>query len=86
MKTESKIKKWGNSLAVRIPQRVADQLGLTDDSDVEIHSNGSNIIIKPGPAKQKLTLEDLLHGVTPNDVGGEFDWGSDVGRERWYDE
>lgn len=86
MKTESKVKKWGNSLAVRIPQKVADELGLSDDSDVELQSNGSILVIKPGPIRKKLTLEGLLEGVTPDNVHGEVDWGDDVGRERWYDE
>jgi antitoxin MazE len=83
-KTEAKVKKWGNSLAVRIPQRVVDELGLRDDTDIEIKSNGTTItlrLISPG----ELTLESMLEGITPEEVHGEFDLGTDVGAERWYD-
>jgi antitoxin MazE len=84
MKAEAKLKKLGNSLAVRIPQRVVDELGLRDDSDIEIKSNGTTITLRP-IAPGELTLESLLEGVTPENVHGEFDWGPDVGAERWYD-
>ena len=86
MKTTSQIKKWGNSLAVRIPQRVAEELGLSDNTDIEITSNSKAIMIKASAPIQKLTLEALLEGVTPASVHGEFDWGSDVGAERWYED
>ena len=85
MKTEAKVKKWGNSLAIRVPQRVAEDLGLSDDTEVEIKSNGKTMIIT-ATSKHRLTLEDMLEGVTPDNVHPETDWGPDVGRERWYDE
>lgn len=31
----------------------------------------------------RLTLEDLLKGVTAASIHGEFDWGEDVGLEIW---
>ena len=85
MTTKSKIRKWGNSLAIRIPGAVAKELGLSDSSEVQITSDGSSVTIKPKKTK-KITLDELLKGVTPKDVHGEFDWGPDVGAERWYDE
>ena len=84
MKAEVKVKKWGNSLAVRIPQRVVDELGLRDDSNIEINSNGTTITLRP-ISSGELTLEALLEGMTPDNVNGEFGWGPDVGAERWYD-
>ncbi len=85
MKADAKVKKWGNSLAVRIPQRVVDELGLHDDSDIEIKSNGTTITLRP-VSSGELTLESLLEGATPDNVHGEFDLGPDVGAERWYDD
>jgi antitoxin MazE len=75
----------GNSLAVRIPRKVAEDLGLGDDSNVEIISNGKSMTIKPGTQPRALTLEAMLDGVTPGQVGGEIDWGADAGAERWYE-
>lgn len=34
------IRKWGNSLAVRLPSAVVDALGLKDGDDIEIHIVG----------------------------------------------
>ncbi len=85
MKVDAKVKKWGNSLAIRVPQHVAEDLGLSDDSDIEIKSNGKTMVITATPTR-KLTLEDMLEGVTPDNVHPQSDWGPDVGAERWYDE
>ena len=84
MKAERRVRKWGNSLAIRIPQRIAEELGLSDESDVEINTNGRAMIVKPGAQAKKWSLEDLLDGATPEIVQGEFEWGPDVGVERWY--
>ncbi|MGE3246708.1 MAG: AbrB/MazE/SpoVT family DNA-binding domain-containing protein, partial [Beijerinckiaceae bacterium] len=34
------IAKWGNSLAIRIPKRLADELGLKEGDAVEIRRSG----------------------------------------------
>ena len=47
MKSTTQVKKWGNSLAIRIPSRVARELGLTCDSQIEITSDGRTATIKP---------------------------------------
>jgi antitoxin MazE len=85
VKTGAKVKKWGNSLAIRVPQRVAEDLGLSDNTDIEIKSNGKTMTITASP-KQKMTLAELLEGITPENVHPATDWGPDVGKERWYDE
>jgi antitoxin component of MazEF toxin-antitoxin module len=46
MKTTTQVKMWGNSLAIRIPSRVARDLGLTNDSQVEITSDGKMATLK----------------------------------------
>lgn len=86
MKTTTKVKQWGNSLALRLPKSFTDATGIASNSEVEIVSDGKSVTITP-IAKPKLkTLEELLEGVTPAMIGGELDWGPDVGRERWYDQ
>lgn len=85
MTTNSKVKKWGNSLAVRLPSSLANAAGIKDDSDVVITQSGSKLTIEP-KKKRQLTVEEMFKGVTPEMVGGEYNWGPDVGAERWYDE
>lgn len=84
MKTDAKVKKWGNSLALRLPSAIASAAGIGDDTDVSITQSGSKLTIEPKPSP-KMTLETMLEGVTPEMIHGEYDWGPDVGRERWYD-
>jgi len=82
MKTTVQIKKWGNSLAIRIPSRVAHDLGLHDNSHVQITTDGDTATIKR-EVDAPISLEDLVKGITPENVHGEVDWGALVGKEIW---
>jgi antitoxin MazE len=77
----SVINKWGNSLGVRIPKSIATKAGFTEGMEVDIEVEGDRITISP--IKKKYELDDLLAGVTPELIGGEYDWGQPVGRETW---
>lgn len=82
MRSKTRVQKWGNSLAIRIPQPVAKDLGLAEGSQVQIASSGSSATIKPVRFRGK-TLEELLRKVTPGNLYDEFDWGEPAGREIW---
>ena len=82
MKTNSSVKKWGNSLAVRIPSSVIQDLGLSENSSVQIVSNGLVATIQPKKCK-KISLDELVAAITPDNVHGEVDWGRPVGKEVW---
>jgi antitoxin MazE len=75
------VNKWGNSLGVRIPQPVANEIGLIVGTEVNVEVVNNTIVISP--VKRKYQLEDLLVGVTPKLIGGEYDWGESVGKEIW---
>ena len=79
---ETRVGKWGNSLALRIPQPVAAQVGLSFDAAVELTPRGEELVISV--VKQPRTqLEDLLAAVTEANLHGEVDSGPAVGREVW---
>lgn len=82
MKTTTQVKMWGNSLAIRIPSRVARDLGLTSDSQIEITSDGSTATIKR-EENPRISLEELVKGITPENIHSEVDWGKPVGNEIW---
>ncbi len=82
MKTNAKVKKWGNSLALRLPSAIAGAAGIGDNTDVLITQSGSKLTIEP-KTSHKMTLEKMLEGVTPENIHGELDWGSPVGKEIW---
>ncbi len=50
------VNKWGSSLGVRIPQPVANELGLTVGTEVNIEAVNNTIVISP--VKRKYRLED----------------------------
>lgn len=78
----TKIQKWGNSLALRIPKAFAVDAQLDNDSLVEISLVEGQIVIKP-VARTNWTLEELLEGVNENNLHNEIDTGSPVGNEVW---
>ena len=62
------IKKWGNSLAARIPKVIADIIRLEKDQTVTIEAKDGRIIITPVQDKKEYTLDELLGQCDPNDV------------------
>ena len=77
---QTKIKKWGNSLALRIPKLLALDANLKQDSLVDISIEKNSIIITPIGEKE-YSLGKLLKGVSKNNLHGEFDTGAPVGKE-----
>lgn len=79
---KSQIRKWGNSLAVRIPKGVADEVHLEQSTSIEISVRDGSVIITPTP-KPRYVLSDLLAQITPENRHEETDWGTPQGREEW---
>jgi antitoxin MazE len=78
----ARVQKWGNSLALRIPETFAAEVGLEKDGEVELSvEKGRLVVVPPGPPT--YTLEELLAGVKPSNLHGEIDWGPPVGKEIW---
>jgi len=79
---ETRIQKWGNSLAVRIPQVFAAEAGLSQDSPVELSLENGRLVIKPIQATH-YRLEDLLAGITADNLHEEVAAGKRLGNEVW---
>lgn len=75
------IQKWGNSLALRLPKALADEVQIREGSKVELVRTADGVLVKTPRRKPRYRLSDLLAGVTPNNVHSETDWGPPVGRE-----
>ncbi len=78
----TKIQKWGNSLALRIPKTFALDANLENDSTVEISIVDGKIVVKPISAPQ-WSLAELLAGINKNNIHHEVDSGEPVGNEVW---
>lgn len=75
-------RKWGNSLAVRIPKPFAAELGIEEGTVVELALDLGKLVITPVTRRQ-FKLRGLLRGVTRRNVHGEVKSGSAAGREAW---
>jgi antitoxin MazE len=78
----TKIQKWGNSLALRIPKAFAVDAQLENDSVVEVLLVDGQIVIKP-VARSRWSLEQLLAGVNSDNLHHEMDTGDAIGNENW---
>ena len=79
---ETRVRKWGNSLALRIPRPLAAEVGLDDDSPVELSLVEGKLIVSP-LHRVKYSLGHLLAQVTEENVHNEVDTGPAVGGEAW---
>ena len=79
----AKVQKWGNSLALRLPKAVAAEAEVLLDSPVDISVRDHIIVITPLREKNSYDLDDLLAGVTPDNLHGATDFAGPVGKEVW---
>ncbi len=78
----TRVKKWGNSLAVRIPKPLATEVGIEQNTQVEVSLVDGKLVVAP-VLKPALTLEQLLAQVTEQNLHGEVDTGPRMGNEAW---
>jgi antitoxin MazE len=76
------IAKWGNSLAVRIPQAIAEQVQIQAGSAISIEIVDGKIVLTPQKRK-KYTLDELLEGMTSENLHPEVSTSAAVGNEVW---
>lgn len=82
MRNESRISKWGNSLAVRIPLAIAKQANLGEGDCVKLAlDRDGGIVVRP--ARRRYELADLVARITPKNRHRPTDWGPPQGEESW---
>lgn len=80
-KVQKQAQKWGNSIAIRIPKDMADDLHIKNNTNVSIEVVDGKLVVEP--ENKKLSLEELLSQVTDENRHDFTDWGEEVGREKW---
>ncbi len=79
---ETNIQKWGNSLGVRLPKSIAMSQSLKAGSRVKVTETKTGISIEVVKKKHR-TLDEMLKGITKENLHEEVDWGKPVGNEIW---
>lgn len=79
---ETKVQKWGNSLALRIPQSFAKEAQVAEGSMVDLTIENGCLRVRPVRAR-RYVLRELLKGVNRRNLHAEVQSGAPVGREAW---
>lgn len=75
------VQKWGNSLALRIPKSFALETNIENGSTVDVAVQKGALVIKP-VIEEKLTLDEMLAGITKENLHAEIDFGKAEGEEK----
>jgi antitoxin MazE len=78
---ETVIKRWGNSLALRLPRAMAADLRLVEGATVSLTVEDRALVVKP--ARKRYRLADLLAPMDDRKKHAETDWGKLEGDEAW---
>jgi antitoxin MazE len=76
---EIQFAKWGNSIALRVPSKVAEALAIAPGSVAELDLKRDKLIITP--RQNTYQLDDLLAGITAKNLHQEVSSGAAVGAE-----
>ena len=71
------LQKWGNSVGVRLPKPMLEQVGLKEGAQVDVVVEGDHLVIR----RKRLNLADLLAHCKPENRPDPIDFGPPVGRE-----
>ena len=78
----TKIQKWGNSLALRIPKSFTEEAEVEEGSRVDLSVTDGQLVIRP-VRSQRFELQALLAGVKEENLHAEISTGEPTGRETW---
>jgi len=85
MNMEAILRKWGNSIGVRIPTGLLAELRLSENAIVDLRVEDGKLIIAPKHQKRrwKYSIGELLAGVNSDNIHPETGWGDPLGDEIW---
>lgn len=77
---EAVIRKWGNSLALRLPMSAIKEAAFSQEQKVNIIATRGRIVIEPSD-RVEYDLDELLGGITAQNTHAEASFGAPVGKE-----
>lgn len=69
---QARVSKWGNSLAIRLPQAAVKSLRVHEGEQVELAIKGDRLEIRA--ARPRFRLADLLSEITPDNQPEAMDF------------
>jgi antitoxin MazE len=74
----SQVAKWGNSLAVRLPKKIAETIGISLNTQLKIEVKKDKLIFK----KSTYSLDDMVNKINTKNCHSEIETKS-TGKEIW---
>lgn len=84
-----RVSRWGNSLAVRLPKALAEDLRLKEGQAVDVEIDDGSVRLTPVERRKYPTLAEMVEEMKrlgPENEPPTVDWGPDVGAEIIDDE
>lgn len=78
---ELRLRKWGNSNAIRLPKAMLQQVGFEDDTLIEVEVIDNKIVLQQ--AKKKQSIHDLFKGYEGGSFQSELVEFEPLGNEQW---
>jgi len=76
------VKRWGNSIGVRLPKSLARELEIEEGSEVSVEARNGRIVISP-LRRRRYRLAALVQGITPRNRHHAVETGKPQGKEVW---
>ena len=76
----ARFSKWGNSVVLRIPDTLVKELDVAEGSAAQIAVRDGSLVVTPLPT---YTLDQLLDGMTAENMYREIRTGELFGNEAW---
>ena len=68
------LRRWGNSLGVRLPAAIAKEAGLRDDQTVELKVVAEGVLIRPVQPRLSLAERLAAYAPMPNEPTEAMAW------------
>jgi len=75
----TRIAKWGNSLALRLPKAITSSHFMKEGTEIELTEHPEGILLRP--AGTSYELEQLLKGVRKGNLHSGIETGEQTGKE-----
>ena len=73
--------KWGNSIALRIPKGLAEELHVFDGTSANIQIRKGELVVTPIDVELNYDIDQLVALMKPETIHGEIETGKPVGNE-----
>jgi len=80
---KARIQKWGNSMALRIPKIIIDEMGLAENHQIELHLQDGALVVRRAETQDSYSLVDLVKDITPETSHSIIEFDGPKGKEVW---